>query len=293
MGTVALLLVTGIGLGALYFLIAAGLSLIWGLMRVLNFAHGAFFTVASYAGWSASQALPGLSPTLQWAVALAVGTLAAGLFATLTEVVLIRPLYVRHVGQVLVTVGLALAAVALVQGGYGNDPKQLSLPGWLTGTTAFAGANVPNSRFVAIVAAALVLAALLFFLRRTRYGLIVRAGVENRAMVQALGIDVQRAFTLVFAIGGMAAGLAGVLAGAYYGTIDPVRGSSMLIFAFIVVVIGGLGSVTGSAVAAVIVGLLQQFLNFYGAPGVGDFAVVLLLAVVLLVRPGGLSGAAA
>jgi branched-chain amino acid transport system permease protein len=91
----------------------------------------------------------------------------------------------------------------------------------------------------------------------------------------------------------MAAGLAGVLAGAYYGTIDPVRGSSMLIFAFIVVVIGGLGSVTGSAVAAVIVGLLQQFLNFYGAPGVGDFAVVLLLAVVLLVRPGGLSGAAA
>jgi branched-chain amino acid transport system permease protein len=260
-------------------------------MRVLNFAHGAFFTVASYAGWSATQALPELSPTLRWIVSLAVGVVAGGLFATATEVVLIRPLYVRHVGQVLVTVGLALAAIALVQGGYGNDPKQLVLPNWLIGTTAFAGANVPNSRFVAIVAAALVLAALLYFLRRTRYGLIVRAGVENRAMVQALGIDVQRAFTLVFAIGGMAAGLAGVLAGAYYGTIDPVRGSSMLIFAFIVVVIGGLGSVTGSAVAAVVVGLLQQFLNFYGAPGVGDFAVVLLLAVVLLVRPGGLSGA--
>jgi branched-chain amino acid transport system permease protein len=120
----------------------------------------------------------------------------------------------------------------------------------------------------------------------------VRAGVENRAMVQALGIDVQRAFTLVFAIGGMAAGLAGILAGTYYGTIDPSRGTSMLIFAFIVVIIGGLGSVTGSAVAAIVVGVLQQFLNFYGgATGVGDFSVVLLLAVVLLIRPGGFAGA--
>ncbi len=293
MSTIALLLLTGLGLGALYFLIAAGLSLIWGLMRVLNFAHGAFFTVASFAGWSASQAFPALGPTGQWLVSLAVGVVAGGAFATATEVVLIRPLYVRHVGQVLVTVGLALATVALVQGGYGNDPKQLVLPAWLTGTTAVAGASVPNSRFLAIAVALLVLALLLFFLKRTRYGLIIRAGVENRAMVQALGIDVQRAFTLVFALGGMAAGLAGVLAGAYYGTIDPVRGSSMLIFAFIVVVIGGLGSVTGSAVAAVAVGLLQQFLNFYGAPGVGDFAVVLLLAVVLLIRPGGLAGASA
>jgi branched-chain amino acid transport system permease protein len=130
-------------------------------------------------------------------------------------------------------------------------------------------------------------------LRGTRYGLIVRAGVENRAMVSALGIDVGRAFTLVFALGGMAAGLAGGLAATYYGTIDPSRGTSMLISAFIVVVIGGLGSIGGSALAAVIVGLLQQFLNFYAAAGTGDFAVVILLAVVLLVRPGGLLGNAA
>lgn len=290
MGTLALLLITGLGLGALYFLIAAGLSLIWGLMRVLNLAHGAFFTVASFAAWSATQALPQLSPTLHWWISLAVGALVGGLFAMATEVLLIRPLYVRHVGQVLVTVGLALASIALVQGIYGNDPKQLVLPDWMTGTVAVAGANVPNSRFVAIAVALTVLALLLYFLKRTRYGLIVRAGVENRSMVQALGIDVQRAFTLVFAIGGVAAGLAGVLAGAYYGSIDPVRGSSMLIFAFIVVVIGGLGSVTGSAIAAVLVGMLQQFLNYYGAPGVGDFAVVLLLAAVLLIRPGGLAG---
>ncbi len=292
MSTVALLLVTGLGLGALYFLVAAGLSLIWGLMRVLNFAHGAFFTVAAYAGWIASRSI-GTGTWGQWLLSVAVGIAVGGAFAALAEIVLIRPLYARHVGQVLVTVGLALATLALVEGGFGTDPVQLVLPPWMESTTAILGANVPNTRLLTIVAAAAVLALLLFFLRRTRFGLIVRAGVENRAMVQALGIDVQRAFTLVFAIGGMAAGLAGVLAGAYYGTIDPVRGTTMLIFAFIVVVIGGLGSVTGSAVAAILVGVLQQFLNFYGAAGVGDFAVVLLLALVLLIRPGGLSGASA
>jgi branched-chain amino acid transport system permease protein len=289
--TFALLLITGLGLGALYFLIAAGLSLIWGLMRVLNFAHGAFFTVAAYAGWSASGLAHGASPGVQWIVEVLVAVVVGGAFATLTEVVLIRPLYARHIGQVLVTVGLALATIALVQGGFGSDPKTLQLPGWMTSTTTILGANIPNTRLLVIVIAALVFGLLLFFLRRTRFGLIVRAGVENRAMVQALGIDVQRAFTLVFAIGGMAAGLAGMLAGTYFGTIDPSRGTSMLLFAFIVVIIGGLGSVTGSALAAVVVGVLQQFLNFYGKTGVGDFSVVLLLAIVLLVRPGGFSGA--
>jgi branched-chain amino acid transport system permease protein len=279
-------------LGALYFLVAAGLSLIWGLMRVLNFAHGAFFTVGAYAGWSASTALPAASPWIAWIVGVLAAVAAGGLFATLTEVVLIRPLYARPVGQVLVTVGVALCALALVEGIYGNDPKQISLPDALTGTTAILGANITNARLLVIAAAVMVLVLLLLFLGRTRYGLIVRAGVENRSMVEALGIDVQRAFTLVFAIGGMAAGLGGVLAGAYYGTIDPVRGSAMLIFAFIVIVIGGLGSIGGSAVAAVLVGVLQQFLNFYAAAGVGDFAVVILLALVLLLRPGGLAGGA-
>ena len=129
------------------------------------------------------------------------------------------------------------------------------------------------------------------FLRRTRYGLIVRAGVENRAMVTALGIDVRRAFTLVFALGGTVAALAGVLSGVYFGSIDPARGTSLLIFAFIVVVIGGLGSISGSALAAVLVGLTQQYANYYGGALVGDLTVVALLGVLLLVRPQGLSGA--
>ena len=157
-------------------------------------------------------------------------------------------------------------------------------------TTTVLGASIPNDRFVEIAAAAVVLLGLTAFLRYTRYGLVIRAGVENRAMVTALGIDVRSAFTLVFAIGGAAAALAGVLSGVYYGAVDPGRGTSLLIFAFIVVVIGGFGSIGGTAVAAVAVGLIQQYANYYARPsGLGDLAVVLLLAIVLLLKPEGLA----
>ena len=187
------------------------------------------------------------------------------------------------------TVGLAFVLVALVHGIWGPTERQYEAPSWLFDTTELFGAQIPNDRFVEIAAAVVVLLGLFAFLRFTRYGLIIRAGVENRAMVTALGIDVRRAFTLVFAIGGVLAALAGVLSGVYFGSIDPDRGTSLLIFAFIVVVIGGLGSIGGSAAAAVLVGLVQQYTNYYES-GVGDLAVVLLLAVTLLVRPGGLAG---
>jgi len=134
-----------------------------------------------------------------------------------------------------------------------------------------------------------VLGGIVLFLQKTRYGLIIRAGVENRSMVTALGIDVRRSFTLVFAIGGAAAGLGGVLASVYYGYVSAHLGSVLLIFAFIVTVIGGLGSLTGAAVASVLVAVLQQFANFYFG-GTGDLVVVIALAVVLLVRPRGLMG---
>jgi branched-chain amino acid transport system permease protein len=191
---------------------------------------------------------------------------------------------------VLVTVGLGLAVTALVRAIWGQDSRAIAVPSWLGSTTTIGGASVPNDRFVEIGVALIVLLGLEAFLRRTRYGLIIRAGVENRAMVTALGIDVRRAFTLVFAIGGVAAALAGVLSGVYFGSVDPGRGTSLLIFAFIVVVIGGLGSLRGSAVAAVVVGLLQQYANYYASSGLGDLAVMLLLALVLLARPQGLSG---
>jgi branched-chain amino acid transport system permease protein len=289
MSTFVLLTITGLGLGALYFLIASGLSLIYGLMGVLNFAHGAFLTVGAYAMWFTESKLTGLSVLPRFLLGALAGLVVGAVFAALVELVLIRPLYKRHIEQVLVTVGLGLATTALVVAIWGNDARTVPAPAWLGKTTTIFGAHIPNDRWILIVTAAVVLIALNAFLRRTRYGLIIRAGVENRAMVTALGIDVRRAFTLVFAIGGVAAALAGVLSGVYFGTVDPSRGTSLLIFAFIVVVIGGLGSLRGTAGAAVVVGLVQQYANYYASSGLGDLSVVLLLGLVLLARPGGLS----
>ena len=283
MSTVVLLTLTGLGLAALYFLIASGLSLVFGLAGVLNFAHGLFLSVGAYVTWWAA-------PRWGLAVAVLAGVAAAAATGALVEVALIRPLYLRHTEQVLVTVGLSLAGVALLQSIWGPDARVFPRPDWAARVTGVLGAQVPVDRYLLIGVAGLVLLALLAFLRFTRYGLVIRAGVENRAMVSALGIDVRNAFTLVFAIGGALAGLAGILGGMYFSSISPGQGASLLIFAFIVVVIGGLGSVTGSAVAAVAVGLLQQFMNFYGAAGVGDVSVVALLAVVLLLRPSGIAG---
>jgi branched-chain amino acid transport system permease protein len=290
MSTFILLTITGFGLGAMYFLIASGLSLIYGLMGILNFAHGAFLTVGAYAMWFTESKLGGVATLPRFLLGALVGLVVGGVFAALVELFLIRPLYRRHIEQVLVTVGLALATVALVTAIWGNDSRPVPAPAWLSKTTTVAGTHIPNDRWIEIATAAVVLFALNVFLRRTRYGLIIRAGVENRAMVTALGIDVRRAFTLVFALGGVAAAVAGVLSNVYFGTVDPQRGTSLLIFAFIVVVIGGLGSLRGTAVSAIVVGLVQQYANYYASSGLGDLSVVLLLGVVLLIRPRGLSG---
>ena len=288
MSTVILLVITGLGLGALYFLVASGLSLIYGLMGVLNFAHGSFLTISAFLGWEVGRRV---SDGTWWGLALSaiVGIAVGAVVAALTEYFLIRRLYERHIEQALVTVGLALASVALFEGIWGTDPIYTENPAWLEQTTEILGAKIPNDRFLLIACALLVLGGIVLFLQRTRYGLIIRAGVENRSMVTALGIDVRRSFTLVFAIGGAAAGLGGVLASVYYGYVSAHLGSVLLIFAFIVTVIGGLGSLTGAAIASVLVAVLQQFANFYFG-GTGDLVVVIALAVVLLVRPRGLMG---
>lgn len=292
MTTFVLLTVTGLGLAGLYFLVASGLSLIFGLMDVLNFAHGVFLTIGAYGTWWFAQQVQVGGQTTTFLVAVLFGVVVGAAVAALVEVVFIRPLYGQHVGQILITVGLALAGTALVRAMFTPDARAFPTPDWMDTTTSVLGAAVPNSRFVAIGAALAVYAGLRLFLRRTRYGLIIRAGVENRAMVTALGINVTRAFTLVFAIGGVAAALGGAIAGAYFTTINPEQGGGLLIFAFIVTIIGGLGSLRGAAIAAVLVGLLQQYANFYALVGAGDLIVVLLLALVLLVRPQGIGGKA-
>lgn len=288
MSVFIVLAVSGLGLGALYFLIASGLSLIFGLEDVLNFAHGAFLSVGAYAAWWASQHLVSLGTPARFTLSVLFGLAVGAVVAGLVEVFLVRPLYGKVIQQILVTVGLALVITALIQGGWGTSSRQFAVPRAITGTTTLLGAHVSTAGLVAIAVAAAVLAGLLGFLRFTRYGMIIRAGVENRDMVSALGINVRRAFTLVFCIGGFAAALGGALTGVYYGSIDPSQGPSLLIFAFIVVIVGGLGSVTGSAVASVVVGLLQQFVNYFAAPGIGDLTVMLLLAVVLLTGVEGL-----
>src|SRR5690606_30059805 len=273
MNTVILLLITGVGLGALYFLVASGLSLIYGLMHVLNFAHGAFLTLGGLLGWEVGRRV-GDGTWAGLIVSMLVGMAVGALFAVVTELVFIRRLYNRHIEQVLVPVGLGIASVALFEGIWGTDAIITNKVPWLRGTTTVLGARIPNHIWLLISVAALVLAAIVLFLRYTRYGLIIRAGVENRTMVTALGIDVRKSFTLVFAIGGAAAGLGGVLASVYYGNVSAHQGQSMLIYAFIVTVIGGLGSLTGAAIASVLVAVLQQFANFY-LGGTGDLTIVL------------------
>jgi branched-chain amino acid transport system permease protein len=293
MSTFIAITISGLALGAVYFLIASGLSLIYGLMDVLNFAHGVFLTLGAYAGWAVAAHLPGLG----FAGVVVAAAAAGAAVAAVTELLLIRPLYGRPVSQILVTIGLDLALVGLLEGGFGSDSLSITVPGWLTAVTAVGGERIPNGDFVALGAGLAVLGGLTWFLRRTRYGMIIRAGAENRDMVRALGIDVGRAFTVVFAVGGAAAGLAGLLNSVVFSgaLVGPTQGDQLLIFAFIVVVIGGLGSITGSAFAAVLVGLVQVYVTFYAGGGaglaqLGNVSVVLVLAVVLLVRPRGLLG---
>jgi branched-chain amino acid transport system permease protein len=294
MSDVILLTATGLGLAGLYFLVASGLSLIYGLMGVLNFAHGAFLTFGAYGAYVVMQKLLerdwGLNQALL--VGLVASMLAGGLIAWFTEAALIRRLYARHIDQVLVTVGLGLAVGAAIAGYAGQDARFLFTPPWMDNVLEIGEARIPYDRFILIGAGVLLFVALQLIMQKTRLGLIIRAGVENRAMVTALGIDVRIAFTAVFVIGGVAAGLAGALTGVYYRQVSPAMGAGLLLFAFIVVVIGGMGSLAGTAVASILVGLIQQFTNYY-ATGIGDLAVVLLLAIVLLTRPQGLLGKAA
>lgn len=301
MSTFIAITVSGLALGCVYFLVASGLSLIYGLMGVLNFAHGVFLTLGAYAGWEVATHLSApLGGNAAFALTLVAAIATGVVVAALAELLLIRPLYGRPVSQILATVGLDLALVGLLLGVFGSSSQQIVAPAWLTGVTTIGSDHLPNGDYLAVGAGVAVLGALSWFLRFTRYGLIVRAGVENRNMVRALGIDVGRAFTLVFMIGGAAAGLAGLINSLVFesGLIDPTQGDQLLIFAFIVVVIGGLGSLYGSAMAAVLVGLVQVYVGYYAGSGSGlaqlsNLSVVLLLALVLQVRPRGLLGRAA
>ena len=289
MSTFLLILITGVGLGALYFLVASGLSLIYGLMGVLNFAHGSFLTIGAFTGlWLSTKVFPNPT-TWTFILEMIAGGIAAGLVALLMEQLVINRLYNRHIDQALVTVGVALVVTALLGGWFGNDGRFFPTPQWFMKAVTIGDAIIPVDRFVYIGVAAILLIAMLSILKFTRIGLIIRAGVENRSMVTALGINVRLAFSTVFFIGGFAAGVGGVLISVFSYGVSPLMGGSWLIYGFIVVVVGGMGSVTGSAIAALLIGITNQFANYY-LTGLGDFVVVIILAAVLLTKPSGLLG---
>lgn len=289
MSTFLLILITGVGLGALYFLVASGLSLIYGLMGVLNFAHGSFLTIGAFTGLLISTKVFPNPTTWTFIAAMIAGGIAAGLFALLMEQLVINRLYNRHIDQALVTVGVALVFTALLAGWFGSDARLFPTPLWFMKAVTIGDAIIPIDRFIYIGVAAILLISMLSILKFTRIGLIIRAGVENRSMVSALGINVRLAFSTVFFIGGFAAGVGGVLISVFSYGVSPQMGGSWLIYGFIVVVVGGMGSITGSAIAAMLIGVTNQFANYY-LTGLGDFVVVIILAAVLLTKPSGLLG---
>ena len=290
MSAIAPLAMSGLGLAGIYFLLASGLSLIYGLMRVLNLAHGAVFCVGAYLGWGVMRWDAVGNLWVRLVVAAVISTLGCALLGVIIERGLLARLYGRPMAQMLVTLGLGFAITAAITGWYSPNSQKMTLPNWLLGATDMLGGRVANSRILIVIVAVVIFAVTLLFVRRSTHGLIIRAGVENRQMVTALGIDVHRSFTLLFAIGSGLAGVGGLLAGVFFGSVTPSIGTSQLIFAFIVVIIGGLGSLEGTAISAVVVALLQQFVNYYGPAGAGDLVAAALLVLVLLARPRGLLG---
>lgn len=294
MSSLVLNAASALGLAGLYFMLASGLSLIFGLMSVLNLAHGAFFAIGGYAAWFVMDSFELVeSLGLRFAIAVIVAGIVGTVVGALIERGLVARLYGRHLEQILLTIGLGYILVALLGGWFSYDPRLMTQPEWFGATTEILGANIPNNRILVLGVAIVSFLGLMTFLKRTRHGLIIRAGVENPSMVRALGINVDRSFTIVFAIGGLLAGVGGALGAVYFNGISPSLGTAQLIFAFIVIVIGGLGSVSGTAVAAVVVAFTQVFANNYLATGLGSISVVVLLALVLLLRPQGLLGRAA
>ncbi len=284
----------GLMLSMLIFLVASGLSLIFGLLDVLNFAQGAFVLVGAYIGYATYQSVE-LSSTYSFLAAVGAAVVSVGLLGAVIETGLIRPLYARPVFQIVLTFGLGAILLDLVQRIYGPQPKQpLAPPELFRGTFYLFGQSLSIYRLFIIGLGLVIMVAVGLLLNRTRLGIIIRAGVQDAEMVQALGINVRRVFTFVFVLGAVLAGLAGIVLVPYQGaTLD--LGNQFLILAIVVVVIGGMGSYEGTAVASFIVGLTravaeQMSLKHFDAPVLAETSILFLMIVVLLVQPSGLFG---
>jgi branched-chain amino acid transport system permease protein len=274
---------TGLVSGLLLVLVALGVTLIFGFMNVVNFAHGAFYMVGAYVG------LVVLRATGNFWLALLVAPLALGLIGLGAERLLIRPLYRRsEYDPLLLTFGLTFVLIEIVRMIFGSVGLSLSAPAALTGALNVGGYVFPHySLFIGGLSLALVLT-LWLFLTKTDVGLIIRAGTQDSVMVEVLGIEVSRYRMVVFAIGIAVAGVAGILAAPRTG-LTPDMGTSILIFAFVVVVIGGLGSYWGAVCSGLLVGVVTSLTALF-YPALAQIVVFVLMVLVLLVRPRGLLG---
>jgi branched-chain amino acid transport system permease protein len=293
MGVVVL---SGLYQGMLFFLVAAGLSIVFGLLDVLNLAQGSFFMIGAYIGFAVYAALPEGTPiTARFMAALLSATLGGAILGAIIERGLLRPLYARPIFQIVLTLGLANAFNEIVRAIYGPAGLiPIDPPAALDTTFPIFGAQFETYRLFIIIVGAVLMLAILILLQRTRLGIIIRAGVEDSEMVEAMGINVRRIFTLVFALGCGVAALGGITAAPFLGAY-PSMGDQFLINAIIVVVLGGMSSFEGTAIASILIGLAratteQISLQYLNTPVLASLSILIIMVIVLLVRPSGLFG---
>lgn len=276
-------LYSGISFGMILVLSAAGLTLIFGLMGVVNFAHGELYAVGAYSGF----VLFGI--TGNFAVAIVAAVIAGFVLGATMEVSIIRPLYDREpLYQLAVTFGAAIILVELIEALIGPQSQPFPIPGPLSGSIAVAGYSFGVYRIFLIVAGSVLVTALWLFLTKSTYGLIIRAAIFDTEMVESMGYDVSRAYTVIFGLGAAYAAIAGVLIAPLFG-LFPEMGAEIIILVFVVVVIGGLGSFKGVIVAGLLIGIAQSFGRIY-APSTAEAIPFLLMIAVILYRPQGLFG---
>ena len=292
--TFVTLTAAGIAMGMMIFTMASGLTLVFGMMDVLNFGHGAFIALGAYvatlvflplAGWSSADSLA-LNLAV-FALAVIAAALVCGAFGWVFERLIVKPVYGQHLRQILATIGGSIIAEQLLYALFGPDQIPLGLPKSFEGSFVFGEAAVEKYRVLATVIGLIVFAGEMLILNRTKIGLLIRAGVENREMVQALGYRIDRLFVGVFMAGSALAGLGGAMMALYRGQAHATIGGEFLVLCFIVIIIGGLGSVGGSFVASILVALIANYAGFL-APKLALVSNILAMVVVLLWRPRGL-----
>lgn len=276
-------LFNGLASGALLALIASGLTVIYGTLGVLNLAHGAMFMLGGYAGWVVFQA------TGSFALAVLAGALFLVVVGGLLERVVIRHFYARpDEDQLLLTFGLGIVIVELVRWAFGSLSESVPPPSWAAGITSLGFMIYPTYRIAVTLIAAAALLALYLLLYRTRLGMIVRAGIEDSGMVGMLGINVYRVFMVVFGLGAMAAGFAGII-NAPVVSLTPDMGDSILVRTFVVVVIGGVGSFPGAILGGLVAGEILSLTSMVD-PAYSEVMLFVVMTLVLVLRPQGLLG---